>query len=84
MPVFNSITSKIENAIQSKDSSVIGELWKFLGQLRKDSLAKEGEFGAGNALFKKLRNMGFLTRLKDAYYNSASKELSLESLEDID
>lgn len=83
MPAFNKITSEIEDAIQSQDSSVMGEVWKFLGKLRKDSLAKEGEFGPGNALFKKLRNMGFLTRLKDAYYSNKSKELSLESLEEI-
>lgn len=83
MPYYQEIINKIEEAIQSQDSNKIEELWKELGQLRKDSLAQEGEFGPGNALFKKLRNMGYLTRLKDAYYNSASKELSVESLEEI-
>ena len=81
---FNDVTNTIEKAIQSKDSTIMSKLWKGLGKLRKDSLAKEGEFGSGNALFKKLRNMGYLNRLKDAYYNSASKELSLEALEDIE
>lgn len=83
LPIYNELTLQIEDAIESQDSSVIGNLWKMLGKLRKDSLAQEGEFGVGNAIFKKLRNMEYLNRLKDAYYASASKELSLEALEDI-
>ena len=51
--------------------------------MRKESLATEGEFGKGNSLFKELRNNDFLNRLKDAYYESISEELSVESLEDI-
>lgn len=82
-PYFQAIVNEIENAIQSQDSQVIGDLWKRLGQLRKDSLAQEGEFGAGNMMFKKLRNEEFLSRLKDAYYNSVSQDLSLEALEEI-
>lgn len=82
-PYFQAIVNEIEKAIQSQDSQVIGDLWKRLGQLRKDSLAQEGEFGAGNMMFKKLRNEEFLTRLKDAYYNSVSQDLSLEALEEI-
>lgn len=84
MPYYTRLTGEIENAIQSKDVNIIEKLWKKLGNLRKTSLAKEGEFGPGNALFKKLRNLGYLTRLKDAYYDNMSKELSLESLEEID
>lgn len=82
-PYYKQITSEIEKAIESKDSNIIGDLWKQLGKLRKDSLEKEGEFGPGNSLFKKLRNLGYLNRLKDAYYNSVSAELSLEALEEI-
>lgn len=76
---YDEITNEIEDAIETKDSSTIGALWKMLGALRKDSLASEGEYGKGNLLFKKLRNMDYLKRLKDAYYNSASRELSLEA-----
>lgn len=82
-PYMNELITEIENAIQSHDSEIIGNLWKFLGELRKASLAEEGEFGSGNLMFKKLRADGYLERLKDAYYSSASKELSLESLEEI-
>lgn len=82
-PYVTELINEIEKAIQSNDSEVIGNLWKALGALRKESLANEGEFGSGNLMFKKLRTDGYLSRLKDAYYNSASQELSLESLEEI-
>ena len=82
-PYMTELINEIEQAIQSHDSAVIGNLWKALGELRKASLAAEGEFGAGNLMFKKLRADGYLERLKDAYYDSASQELSLESLEEI-
>jgi len=83
MTCYNHIVNEIEKAIQSKDSNIIGNLWKKLGKMRKESLATEGEFGKGNSLFKELRNNEFLNRLKDAYYESISEELSVESLEDI-
>lgn len=84
MILFHDITASIEKAIESKNPEVIEKVWKYLGGLRKESLAKEGEFGAGNALFKKLRNFGYLGRLKDAFYANKSEELSLESLEEIE
>lgn len=75
MTCYNHIVNEIEKAIQSKDSNIIGNLWKKLGKMRKESLATEGEFGKGNSLFKELRNNDFLNRLKDAYYESISEEL---------
>ena len=82
-PFYQKIVNDIEEAIQSNDSKIIGDMWKELAQLRKISLADEGEFGPGNTLFKMLRNKKYLERLKDAYYNSESDRLSLESLEEI-
>ena len=51
-----------------------------LYMLRKESLAKDGEFGEGNLIFKQFRNDGYLDTLKDRMYKIKSKELSLESL----
>lgn len=82
-PFYQEVINDIEEAIQSNNSRIIGDEWKELAQLRKLSLAKEGEFGPGNTLFKKLRNEKYLERLKDAYYNTESDRLSLESLEEI-
>ena len=82
-PYINEVITEIEEAIQSHDADKIGNLWKALGELRRNSLAEEGEFGSGNLMFKKLRADGYLDRLKQAYYDSESDELSLESLEEI-
>jgi len=83
MKQYYEIVQKIEDAIETRDSKRIGEVWTELYNIRKESLKQDGEYGQGNALFKKLRNLGYLDRLKKAYYSSASEELSLEALEEI-
>ena len=83
MKQYYEIVQRIEDAIESRNSKRIGDLWDELYRIRKDSLAHDGEYGHGNGLFKKLRNLGYLDRLKHAYYSSASEELSLEALKDI-
>ena len=44
--------------------------------MRKYSLAKEGEYGIGNLIFKQIRNIGLLDKLKDKLYELRSDELS--------
>lgn len=83
MKQYYEIVQRIEDAIESRNSNKIGALWDELYKIRKDSLAQDGEYGHGNGLFKKLRNLGYLDRLKHAYYSSASDELSLEALKEI-
>lgn len=83
MKQYYEIVQRIEDAIESRNSKKIGDLWDELYRIRKDSLANDGEYGHGNGLFKKLRNLGYLDRLKHAYYSSASEELSLEALKEI-
>ena len=49
--------------------------------IRHNSLNVEGdEFGKGNAIFKDVRNLGLLDKLKIAQKQAKAKELSLESL----
>ena len=83
MKQYYGIVQRIEDAIESRNSKKIGDLWDELYRIRKDSLANDGEYGHGNGMFKKLRNLGYLDRLKHAYYSSASEELSIESLKEI-
>lgn len=83
MKQYYDIVQKIESTIETRDSTKIGKLWDELYEIRKESLKTEGEYGKGNALFKKLRSLGYLDRLKKAYYSSASDELSLEALKEI-
>ena len=48
--------------------------------IRKSSLAKDGELGEGNLIFKQFRNDGILDELKDRLNKLEDKELTLEGL----
>ena len=63
--------------ITSKDvEKFIAELYN----LRKSSIASEGEYGIGNLVFKQFRSLGYLSTLKKLRKQLKSEELSLESL----
>jgi len=79
-PYYNEVKNIIEDAIVSNDSETIGNAVEFIWSIRKEGLAKEGEFGPSNTLFKKLRNEGLLSQLRQAYYDAESNDLSLESM----
>ena len=51
-----------------------------LYELRQDSIKDEGEFGMGNLVFKEMRNLGYLSDLKEKKAELESKELSLEDV----
>lgn len=74
-------TDKINNIIASNDSDKIEKTINDLYVIRQESLYVEGEYGRGNQLFKDIRNLGLLDKLKTAYKGARSKELSLESLQ---
>lgn len=50
--------------------------------IRHNSIAADGESGAGNQLFKEIRSQGLLDRLKDAYNELVDREITVESLAD--
>lgn len=79
-PYLDEVKMQIENAISEKDKDKLEGIIKMIWDIRKEGLANEGEFGPGNTLFKHLRNSGILSRLKDAYYDVESRDLSLESM----
>lgn len=70
--------------LESKDSDNIEEIENFIEDiydLRKTSIANEGEYSLGNLVFKEMRNRGYLDNLKDLKNKIKTKELSLpESL----
>lgn len=49
--------------------------------IRKSSLAKDGELGEGNLIFKQFRNDGILDELKNRLNKLEDKELTLEGLD---
>ena len=52
-----------------------------LYMMRKNSIAVDGEYAVGNAVFKAIRDSGGLDELKEYLAKSISRELSLESLD---
>lgn len=58
----------------------IDNLIEDIYNLRKESIANEGEYGIGNLIFKEFRNLGYLDNLKELKRKEVSKELSLEGL----
>ena len=63
--------------LENGDSDGILNYLNSLYMMRKLSLEKDGECGEGNLVFKELRNMYMLDKLRDKYYELRSKELSL-------
>lgn len=61
-------------------SELVNDFIEDIYDLRKSSIAQEGEYGLGNLVFKEFRNLGYLDNLKDLKNELKSKELSLESL----
>lgn len=48
--------------------------------LRKTSIAEDGEYSIGNLVFKQMRDFGYINELRDKKRKLTDKELSLENL----
>lgn len=70
-------TDDEEDIDMKSRSEKIDEFIDNLYELRKSSIAKDGEFGLGNLVFKEFRNLGYLDNLKELKKQEKSKELSL-------
>lgn len=57
----------------------IGKIVDRLYAIRQAAVAKEGEYGEGNLVFKEFRNRGNLQKLKDKKVELTNKQLSLEN-----
>lgn len=72
---------EIQNTLDN-DSTSIRELLKKLSSRRKEGLAQSGELSSKNLEFKKLRDNGWISKLRDAYNKALDTELSIESCEE--
>lgn len=70
----------IESNLTEERSDDIYDFITELYNLRKESIANEGEYGLGNLVFKEFRNLGYLDNLRQLRKQAKSKELSLEEL----
>lgn len=75
----NRWVEEINKVLASRDYDEINKAISALYLMRTNSIAVDGEQGKGNAIFKDLRNLGYLDKLKEALLKSFSKKLSLES-----
>ena len=66
--------------MSSKNKTEVINAIDTLYLIRHNSIAAEGEYSAGNQLFREIRNLGLLDKLKNELENLTSKELSLESM----
>lgn len=83
---FNALYKEWEDKYNAVlESGALEDIDNFIDslyELRKTSIAEDGEFSLGNLVFKELRNKGFLDHLKEMKTELTSKELSLEHLEE--
>lgn len=77
---LNKWSSYIESILDKDDIGLVDNAINTLYMIRKNSINVNGEYGAGNQLFKEIRNKGLLNKLKDKRVELLSKTLSLESL----
>jgi len=81
--LFFKYQEKCEKMLENKDDVTIkqvNELIDKIYMLRKNGLAKSGEYSNGNLVFKNLRSEGYIQQLIDLKDSLISKELSLEKL----
>jgi predicted nucleotidyltransferase len=70
---------RIQQAFLSNDLESVQNTIDALYLMRKNSIVEEGEYGMGNQVFKDIRNLGLLDKLKDSRDELITKRLTLES-----
>lgn len=71
--LFNIINYALSSNDVNKLQTLKSQIWKY----RKMGLAKDGEYGTGNLVFKTLRNSGILKSLLDKIKDLENKNLSI-------
>lgn len=72
------VIDEINTTLSSTDKEEVESLINKVYLARKDGLASEGEASKGNCVFKELRNMGLIDKLRERFYDLESQELTLE------
>lgn len=81
--LFNKYKDEVISVLyQSNSPEQIDRVIDKLYLLRQQSLTKDGEFGDGNLIFKEIRSLGLLDKLKDRKKELISQELTVEDMEE--
>ncbi|NDF98518.1 MAG: hypothetical protein EB101_06270, partial [Chitinophagia bacterium] len=67
-----------QKTIAQQDLELLDKLKDNISQYRRSGLAKQGEYGVANLVFKTLRNSGHIEKLRTAIKDLESKRLSLK------
>ena len=73
----NNFKTKIDALIKNRDADGLKELVKKLRDGRSVSLQKYGEYGFENMVFKELRNLGYIDKVRTVVVDLKSRRLSL-------
>lgn len=76
---YINLVNEINQVLSNGDSTDIKEELNKVYLIRKEALDSEGELGLGNIMFKLLRSEGYLDKLRGDYYETRSKELTIEN-----
>lgn len=74
------LCNKINQILDNPNSKDIKDMINHLYVIRKNSILIDGEYGIGNLIFKAIRNVGLLQKLKEELYDIISRELTFESM----
>ncbi len=74
---FNNWVDKANKVIESQQIEEIEKFFEELYEMRRESIANDGEYGIGNLVFKELRNNSYLDGLKELKNELVSADLSL-------
>ena len=78
--IFNEMKEAADRVLTSNSVEEIQNTINDLYITRQASLATDGEYGAGNIAFKKIRAIGLLDKLKEKKRELIDKDLTLEKL----
>lgn len=74
---FQKWEDRYNKVIDNPKLKLIDKLIEDLYDLRKESIKNEGEYGFGNLIFKEMRNLKYLDKLKELKNSLVSNKLSL-------
>jgi hypothetical protein len=80
---YINLVNEINQVLSNGNSTDIKEELNKVYLIRKEALDSKGELGLGNIMFKLLRSEGYLDKLRGDYYETRSRELTIEGISDM-
>lgn len=75
---YKNYRDRIIVVLGDNDIALAEDMWKDIKRMRQAGLARDGEFGTENLVFKMLRSQGWIEKLNDHINTLQDQELSIE------